>query len=412
MNEANGKRFRSKFGGFNRDDVNNYIMETDLRHAEEIEALKKDAEAAAAETAQIRERTLSLESELEGLREAAAESGRRAQELDAELASLRAELGNRDAALGEKNALLEEKNALLAEKEAALAAKSGEFDDAKAEWDKELKFSRGEANAKGEEIVRLIGEIDALKAKLAEAEDAAGRTCAAEEEAGQLRQKFAQKDKEVADVKTYVLDQLEQLKAAKQREIDAAYASVETEVERRLQETRGSVNDKGSDAYKLSMYDKISSQLGDILINANRGADELLTEAKTEAEKLRTEAALDCEQKRRDCDADVTRIRAETEAEASYIRDRISQTASELLSAVSSDLHGSVENCIRELTTCIKDMEYEIKTLLTKLGGRSDEMDGLIAYYQNCVTEGIEEKLRAMDEKYGIKPAQGAADHA
>ena len=187
---------------------------------------------------------------------------------------------------------------------------------------------------------------------------------------------------------------------------------METEVERRLQETRGSVNDKGSDAYKLSMYDKISSQLGDILINANRGADELLTEAKTEAEKLRTEAALDCEQKRRDCDADVTRIHAETEAEASYIRDRISQTASELLSAVSGDLHGSVENCIRELTTCIKDMEYEIKTLLTKLGGRSDEMDGLIAYYQNCVTEGIEEKLRAMDEKYGIKPAQGAADHA
>ena len=36
-----------------------------------------------------------------------------------------------------------------------------------------------EANAKGEEIVRLIGEIDALKAKLAEAEDAAGRTRAA-----------------------------------------------------------------------------------------------------------------------------------------------------------------------------------------------------------------------------------------
>ena len=83
-------------------------------------------------------------------------------------------------------------------------------------------------------------------------------------------------------------------------------------------------------------------------------------------------------------------------------------------------LHASAENCVRELTTCITDMEYEIKTMLTKLAGRSDDMNALIAYYQNTVEEGIGSKLRAMDEKYGIvpaspaeeKPAEGSGDPA
>ena len=115
---------------------------------------------------------------------------------------------------------------------------------------------------------------------------------------------------------------------------------------------------------------------------------------------------LECVKKREDCDAAVEKIRAETEEEAAYIRDHLSHTASDLLSSVSSDLHGSMENCVRELTTCITDMEYEIKTMLSKLTERTDEMDGLITYYQHSVEEGIGNKLRAMDEKYGIRPKE------
>ena len=186
--------------------------------------------------------------------------------------------------------------------------------------------------------------------------------------------------------------------------------SVEAEVAEKVAAARGNVNEKGSDAYKLSMYDKISSQLGDILINANRSAEEIVREAKDEAEKLRADIHLECEQKREECDAVIARTKEETEEEASYIRERISQTATELLDNVSGDLHGSVENCVRELTTSITDIEYEIKTLLSKMNQRSDEMNSLIAYYQNGVLEEIKKKLAAMDEKYGIRPKTGKQD--
>ena len=120
---------------------------------------------------------------------------------------------------------------------------------------------------------------------------------------------------------------------------------------------------------------------------------------------MRSDVGIECEKKREDCDAAVAKIKAETEEEAAYIRDHLSQTASALLSSVSADLHGSVDNCVRELSTCITDMEYEIKTMLTKLASRNDEMNGLISYYQNSVEEGIRAKLDSMDEKYGIPSA-------
>ena len=39
---SNSKLFRSAVGGFNREDVNKYIKETDERHIEEVETLKSE----------------------------------------------------------------------------------------------------------------------------------------------------------------------------------------------------------------------------------------------------------------------------------------------------------------------------------------------------------------------------------
>ena len=176
----------------------------------------------------------------------------------------------------------------------------------------------------------------------------------------------------------------------------------------------GDVTDRGSDAYKLDMYDKVSSQLGDILIGANRNADEIISAAKSEAEKLRTDTEIECEQKRADCDAAVSRTRIEVEEEAAYIRERLSAAAGALLAGVSTDLHANTENCIRELTACVEDMQYEIRTLFSRLTARSSEMNDRINYYQTCAAEGVGAKLAEMDEKYGIpmlmNPADGDTD--
>ena len=96
------------------------------------------------------------------------------------------------------------------------------------------------------------------------------------------------------------------------------------------------------------------------------------------------------------------RTRAETEEEAAYIRDRLSDTAGQLLTEISGDLHDNVGSCLREVDTCIAEMQSDMETVLNTIEARYREMNDRILYFQNCVTDTVADKLHAMDEKYGI----------
>ncbi len=161
---------------------------------------------------------------------------------------------------------------------------------------------------------------------------------------------------------------------------------------------------KESIAYKLRMYDKISGQIGDILLNANRNADDILAAAHTEADKLRSDAMEEANRIGAEAQTQAMRTRAETEEEAAYIRDRLSDTAGQLLTEISGDLHDNVGSCLREVDTCIAEMQSDMETVLNTIEARYREMNDRILYFQNCVTDTVADKLHAMDEKYGIPP--------
>ena len=78
------------------------------------------------------------------------------------------------------------------------------------------------------------------------------------------------------------------------------------------------------------------------------------------------------------------------------------------MAELSADLHGNIENCIREMNSCITDMQYEMQTMLKKIKTRSAEMNDRISYYQSSVSEGIEGRLAGMNDLCGI--AAAAAD--
>ena len=132
---------------------------------------------------------------------------------------------------------------------------------------------------------------------------------------------------------------------------------------------------------KSQKYDQISSQIGDILINANQSADKILTSAHIQA----------------------SRIVTETEEEANYIRTRLSDTADEMLTAISAQLHLSTENCVTELMTAVREMRDSADSLVRDLEARSRELNARIEYYQSNVSENIETSLSEMDKKYGIR---------
>lgn len=132
---------------------------------------------------------------------------------------------------------------------------------------------------------------------------------------------------------------------------------------------------------KSQKYDQISAQIGDILINANQSADTILSSAHAEA----------------------ARIVTETEEEANYIRTRLSDTADEMLTSISAQLHLSTENCVTELMTAVREMRDSADSMVRDLDARSRELNDRIEYYQSNVSESIEKSLSKMDQKYGIR---------
>lgn len=325
--------FRSQLGGFNRDDVNNYIKETDMKYSAELESLR------------------------------------------AEINLTKSSYETKITALTEGNAhLITELNETKEKLESYFAEESS---------------SRDALDKAERKIVSLTAEAERTTA-LAESLKVEKASLAAQLEAA----------KSAAADNAELIDKIKNYSIALE-EKDAALAVMRAEIENLTSAALEKENPEKE--HKIDLYDKISSQVGDILINANRNADSILAEAESEAEKLRSDCVLECEQKQNECDTAIAKAKSEIEEEAAYVRERISETASSLLSAVSSDLHVNVENCIREITTCVADMQYEIKALLTKLSNRSGEMSDRIDYYQNCVSEGVEEKLNEMDKKYGIK---------
>lgn len=318
---ASTKMFRNSLSGYNKEDVNKYIRETDAAHAEELEALRAEVSAAEAKIAELTEQNKTVSDILSAT--------------TAEVEALRTE-----------KAEIEERDAQLAE---LLRKDMEEIDSLK----KESNFHKAECEAQKNVLTTLRAERDALLA-------------------------------EVEGLRT----------ASTNASSTAPTASAEDDE---------ATADRDSDRYKLDMYNKISSQLGDIIINANRTADEIVSRAKNEAESLKISTDNEIREKKIACESEVSKMKNDTEEEAAYIRKRISNIAEELLSRVSTDLHNSIDSSVREINTYVSDVQYEIKALVTKISGRSDEMYDRLGYYQSCVSEGIDKRLCEMDKKYGIK---------
>lgn len=144
----------------------------------------------------------------------------------------------------------------------------------------------------------------------------------------------------------------------------------------------------------MSTFEKVRSRLS---AGKSGTSDEMIRSARDTAQRIISAAERECEAKRAECEAAVARIRTQTEGQAEFIRTKLAQTAGSFLSNVGNDLTESIESCIREINSCLSDMEGEIKTLLSKMESRSGEMNDRIAYYKGYLSEGIESTISKID---------------
>jgi len=149
-------------------------------------------------------------------------------------------------------------------------------------------------------------------------------------------------------------------------------------------------------AYKVQMYDKLSTQIGDILLGANRSADDILSSAKSEADKLRLETTDSLQKQKETILSELEKIRTETEADAKGMQQKLSVMADTLIQEISAELHGNIDSCLKEITTCVSELEYDTETLYQTMQNRYREMSDRIQYYQSNVQENIERRLADM----------------
>ena len=353
-------RFRTQIGGYNKDDVNKFIKENDLQYSAQLDEINNTVK--------------SLQSELSEI----------GSKYEKELDALRANL----TAAEEQNSRSTNELAEIREKYDSLKLDFGAQSDVITSMSDDLIAEREKNAGSADKIASLEMECEEHKLALSQKESEIG-----------------EKDLLIESLKAEI-DEKNRLLAEKDAEISAKAEKENVTAITEVAEEKnplGDINDKNSPAYKLAMYDKISSGLGDLMINANRTADSILQKAQEEAERLRSQTDEECNLKIKECETTVAKIKSETEEEAAYIRERLSEAANELLCSISSGLHTNIENCVREIESGASDMQYEIKTLMLKIENRNKEMGDKIDYYKSCISDGIRDKLSYMDEKYGIK---------
>lgn len=255
-------------------------------------------------------------------------------------------------------------------------------------------YNREDVNRYILELNRRLEEQQALLLQAGEETEALRIALQAEKEAAAQQKKTAETAiTEAENVIASMREEAERLRAEKERlqaealagtaRADRAQASLEkAQQDLRKLEEELSLRPQADPCSEKSMkYDQISAQIGDILINANQSAENILQSAHAQA----------------------SRIVTETEEEANYIRTRLSDTADEMLSHISTQLHLSTESCVTELMTAVREMRDSADSLVRDLEVRSRELNARIEYYQTNVSENIEQSLSEMDQKYGIR---------
>ena len=370
----NEERFRSALGGYNKEDVNRYIKDTDTANAARLDTLQAQVDAITADCEHAR---------------------RENDDLTAANTELSAKLSDAEKQVAEKSSAMAEHETTIRDLQKRLEIAKAQNDAQNIVIDKLKK----ESAALSERLAEADARIESLERAKADAETEIARITAEAEKAAAAR---TEAEKAAAESLKNAID-AEGIRWQKQ--LDTAVAEEKARGDAEIERLRHEYDDgEESIAYKLRMYDKISGQIGDILLNANRNADDILAAAREEADKLRSDAMEEANRIGEEAQNQAMRTRTETEEEARYIRDRLSDTAGQLLSEISGDLHDNVGSCLREVDTCIAEMQSDMETILGTIKARYREMNDRILYYQNCVTDTVSEKLHDMDEKYGIPP--------
>ena len=163
---------------------------------------------------------------------------------------------------------------------AYLDKQNADFKDFTARQNEAIASKDAEIDQLRAEIESLKKNISGLSDRLAEAEENAGLLDAAEEHAAELEARLEEANGQIFALQSKIADQTVQI------------AEKEGMIARLSENDPATSSEKDR---KAGLYDDMSSQIGDLLIAANKSADDIVSEAKTKAGKINEDAIRNAE---------------------------------------------------------------------------------------------------------------------
>ncbi len=142
-------------------------------------------------------------------------------------------------------------------------------------------------------------------------------------------------------------------------------------------------------AYKLEMYDKISNQIGDILLNANRSADDIVSAAKNEATRISSEAKNEAD-----------RRKEELKYEAENLKNQIIGISSQTSQKISNDIKESTEQYLKTLMSKIEGMVSDLQISLSSVNQSKQEISEMLDSFKSSTLESVENRMTEIKSKF------------
>lgn len=176
----------------------------------------------------------------------------------------------------------------------------------------------------------------------------------------------------------------EQLKSS-QFKAEPSLESIEKEDELKPDEKKcenyscniSSIENKNTyDKLKSELYDKISAQVGNILINAAKNADDIVRQAEKKAKKIVENA--------------------DDKAEANI--DRLTEIMRSLTFEVIQSTNENIENFVKDFYTYVEDAACSSKSLSNELERKYQDMQNKISFYHESLKEGVDNSIKRLYE--------------
>lgn len=148
------------------------------------------------------------------------------------------------------------------------------------------------------------------------------------------------------------------------------------ELEKALDEknAEASKDDKAPDFNKIRMYDQLSSQIGEIIIGANKNADDVIKKAETAAKKLLEES----------------------EKNAIEAKARLQVAFDSIISGLRKDIEAETDSCIKEFRSYTQSINSGSQNMIAEIEKRYSEMSDKITSYSDALEDSVKSRVSTL----------------